>query len=86
MVNIVDNLFISDLAELNNIYHKQTIFEYEVHNTISLNRLLTQNLISKIESCVREPDGRVSMYYTDGDYCISSLGTNLIRYGVISFK
>ena len=86
MVNIVDNLFLSDLDELNNIYQKQTIFEYEVHNTISLNRLLTQNLISKIESCVREPDGSVSMYYTDGDYCISSLGTNLIRYGIISFK
>ena len=79
---IVDNIFLSDLNELENIYLKQSIAMNEIKNKISFRRLKVQNLVEDIDSILRTPDGRIGMYYNENDYRITELGILLFKYGL----
>lgn len=79
---IIDNIFLSDLDELENIYQKRTITMNDINNKISFRRLRIQNLVEDIESMLRMPDGSIGMYYNENDYKITLLGTLLYEYGL----
>ena len=79
---IVDNIFLSDLNELENIYLKKSITMNEIKNKISFRRLKVQNLVEDIDSILRTPDGRIGMYYNENDYRITELGILLFKYGL----
>lgn len=84
--DIVDNLFLQDLKELRNIYKKREIVEDEVINVIALRRLITLNLVFKVEMFSRRSNGNYSMTPKKVDYIISSLGDSLIEFGFNSSK
>lgn len=79
---IVDNIFLSDLPELENIYMKKAITMNDINNKISFRRLKTQNLIEDIESMRRRSNGSIGMYFHENDYQITLLGELLFKYGV----
>lgn len=79
---IVDNIFLSDLLELENIYMKKAITMNDINNKISFRRLKTQNLIEDIESMRRRSNGSIGMYFHENDYQITLLGELLFKYGV----
>lgn len=82
---IVDNIFIADSNELENIYVKTTITMNEVVNKNSLRRLLTQNLIEEPETTRRisyNSNDCMVTYICDYDYKISQLGMNLCKFGL----
>lgn len=79
---IVDNIFLDDLNELENIYLKQSITMNEIKNKISFRRLKVQNLVEDIDFIIRTPDGKISMYYNENDYRITELGILLFKYGL----
>ncbi len=82
---IMNNILIKDLSELQNIYIKGEITKKQIKDSISFKRLETQNLVKKIETSERNDDGSISEYYYEYDYEITSLGINLIRYGMKDF-
>ena len=79
---IVDNIFLSDLAELESIFMKKAITMNDINNKISFRRLKTQNLIEDIESMRRRANGSIGMYFNENDYQITLLGELLFKYGV----
>ena len=79
---IVDNIFLSDLEELEKIYQKRAITMNDINNKISFRRLRVQNLVEDIESMLRMPNGSIGMYYNENDYQITLLGTLLYEYGL----
>lgn len=79
---IVDNIFLSDLPELENIFMKKAITMNDINNKISFRRLKTQNLIEDIESMRRRSNGSIGMYFNENDYKITLLGELLFKYGV----
>lgn len=79
---IVDNIFLSDLPELENIFMKKEITMNDINNKISFRRLKTQNLIEDIESMRRRSNGSIGMYFNENDYKITLLGELLFKYGV----
>lgn len=54
----------------------------EIKNRISFRRLKVQNLIEDIESILRQPNGRIGIYYNKNDYRITNLGDILYKYGL----
>ncbi len=80
---IVDNIFLSDLKELENIYNRQMLTMNDINNKISFRRLKTQNLVENIENTLRSPDGMgIGFYLNDYDYQITELGRLLFEYGL----
>lgn len=79
---IVDNIFLSDLEELEKIYQKRAITMNDINNKISFRRLRVQNLVEDIESMLRMPNGSIGMYYNENDYQITLLGSLLYEYGL----
>ena len=79
---IVDNIFMSDIDELEHIYQKRYITMNEIKNRVSFRRLKVQNLIEDIESMLRMEDGSIGMFYNENDYKITSLGILLFEYGI----
>lgn len=79
---IIDNIFLVDLTELENIYYKQSITMNDIKNKISFRRLKTQNLVEDIETTVRTSSGNISHYYIEYDYRITELGNILYKYGL----
>ena len=79
---IVDNIFLSDLEELEKIYQKRAITMNDINNKISFRRLRVQNLVEDIESMLRMPNSSIGMYYNENDYQITLLGTLLYEYGL----
>lgn len=79
---IVDNIFMSDLDELEYVYQKKYITMNEIRNRVSFRRLKVQNLIEDIESMLRMEDGRMRMFYNENDYKITLFGELLFKYGV----
>ena len=79
---IVDNIFLIDLPELENIFMKKAITMNDINNKISFRRLKTQNLIEDIESMRRRSNGSIGMYFNENDYQITLLGDLLFKYGV----
>ena len=79
---IVDNIFLSDLEELEKIHQKRAITMNDINNKISFRRLRVQNLVEDIESMLRMPNGSIGMYYNENDYQITLLGTLLYEYGL----
>ena len=79
---IVDNIFLSDLPELENIYTKKSITMNDIKNKISFRRLKTQNLVEDIELIRRRSNGNIGMIYNKNDYQITLLGESFYKYGV----
>lgn len=83
---IVDNIFISDLSEMRNIYDKRELTMNDIINQISFNRLKTQNLVKDVNSRIRGTNGNISVFYNEKDYTITSLGIKLFEFGMKSIK
>lgn len=79
---IVDNIFLDDLKELENIYKNQFMTMDDINNKISFRRLKTQNLVEDIETMSRSSDGSISIGYNDYDYKITELGILLFKFGI----
>lgn len=79
---IVDNIFLDDLKELENIYKNKFMTMDDINNMISFRRLKTQNLVENIENMSRASDGSISIYYNDYDYKITELGILLFKFGI----
>lgn len=80
---IVDNIFLSDLKELENIYNRQMLTMNDINNKISFRRLKTQNLVEDIETTFRSREGMdIVRYGSDYDYQITELGRLLFEYGL----
>ncbi len=79
---IIDNIFLADLNELEDIYSKQAITMNEIKNKISFRRLKVQNLVEDIDSILRMSNGRTGVFYNEKDYRITELGNMLFKYGL----
>ena len=79
---IVDNIFLSDLPELENIFSKKAITMNDIKDKIGFRRLKTQNLVEDIESKQRRTNGNIGMIYNANDYQITLLGELLFTYGI----
>lgn len=79
---IVDNIFLSDLPELENIFSKKAITMNDIKDKIGFRRLKTQNLVEDIESNQRRTNGSIGMIYNANDYQITLLGELLFKYGI----
>ncbi len=79
---VVDNIFLNDLNELENIYIRRSMTMNDIKNKISFRRLKAQNLVEEIEKSLRMPDGSIGIYYNKNDYKITELGNLLFKYGL----
>ncbi len=82
---IVDNIFLEDLKELENIYNKQALTMNDIKDRISFRRLKVQNLVEDIESTLRASNGSIGFYYNENDYRITELGNLLFKYGLNNY-
>lgn len=79
---IVDNIYLSDLKELESIYKRREITMNEINNKVSFRRLKILNIVEDIETTLRLPEGGIGHFYSDYDYQITSLGIMLYEYGL----
>ena len=77
---ILDNIFIDDLVELQNIYMSRYITMNQIKNRASFNRLKVQNLVEDIPNLMRKSDGSIGFYYNKNDYRITDLGEKFMKY------
>lgn len=82
---IVDNIFLEDLKELENIYNKQALTMNDIKDRISFRRLKVQNLVEDIENTLRASNGSIGFYYNENDYRITELGNLLFKYGLNNY-
>lgn len=79
---ILDNIFIKDLKELENIYRSNSITMNQIVDKVSFIRIKNQNLVEDIQTKIRRANGSISHVFNEYDYKISELGIKLYKYGI----